>query len=112
MLVIEKKQDISILHTLGASKALLKKVFLMVGVMIGTFGGFLGMGIGLIVCLLQQYFEMITLGNADAYIITAYPVSLALQDFIVVLFLVIFISLLTSWLSLRGLKTNYLKNKY
>ena len=112
MLVIEKKQDISILHTLGASKALLKKVFLMVGIMIGTFGGFFGMFIGLIVCVLQQYFEIITLGTADSYIITAYPVSIMFIDFIVVFFLVILISLLTSLLSLKGLKTNYLKNKY
>jgi lipoprotein-releasing system permease protein len=112
MLIIEKKQDISILHTLGASKALLKKVFLMVGAMIGIFGGLLGMCIGLICCLAQQYFEIITLGSAESYIITAYPVSMVPKDFVVVFFLVILISLLTSALSLRGLKTNYLKNKY
>ena len=112
MLIIEKKQDISILHTLGASKALLKKVFLMVGAMIGVFGGFLGMCIGLIACLLQQYFEIITLGNEGSYIITAYPVAIDFKDFVAVFCLVVCISLLTSWLSLRGLKTNYLKNKY
>jgi len=112
MLIIEKKQDISILHTLGASKALLKKVFLMVGAMIGIFGGFLGMCIGLICCLAQQHFEIITLGSAESYIVTAYPVSIAPKDFVIVFFLVVLISLLTSGLSLRGLKTNYLKNKY
>jgi len=112
MLIIEKKQDISILHTLGASKALLKKVFLMVGAMIGIFGGFLGMFIGLICCLIQQYFGIITLGSTESFIINAYPVSIAFQDFVVVFFVVVLISLLTSGLSLRGLKTNYLKNKY
>ena len=112
MLIIEKKQDISILHTLGASKALLKKVFLMVGAMIGIFGGFIGMCIGLITCLLQQYFEIISLGSAQSYIITAYPVLIDFKDFVIVFLLVVIISLLTSWLSLRGLKTNYLKNKY
>ena len=112
MLIIEKKQDISILHTLGASKALLKKLFLMVGAMIGIFGGFLGICIGLITCLAQQYFEIITLGNIESYIIAAYPVLIAPKDFVIVFLLVVIISLLTSWLSLRGLKTNYLKNKY
>jgi len=97
---------------LGASKALLKKVFLMVGAMIGIFGGFLGICIGLIACLLQQYFEIITLGNEGSYIITAYPVAIDFKDFVAVFCLVVCISLLTSWLSLRGLKTNYLKNKY
>jgi len=112
MLIIEKKQDISILHTLGASKTLLKKVFLMVGAMIGIFGGFLGMCIGLIACLLQQHFGIISLGSAESFVITAYPVAIALKDFVVVFCLVILISLLTSWASLQGLKTNYLKNKY
>jgi len=113
MLVIEKKQDISILHTLGASQTLLKKIFLIVGAMIGTFGGFLGMCIGLICCLIQQYFGIITFGNAESsYIISAYPVVISLIDFVVIFFIIIIISLLTSWTSLRGLKNNYLINKY
>jgi len=113
MLIIEKKLDISILHTLGAPKTLLKKIFLRVGTMIGVFGGFLGMCIGLICCLLQQYFGIITLGNSESsYIITAYPVSIVPLDFLIVCSLVIFISLLTSWVSVRRLKNNYLINKY
>jgi len=113
MLIIEKKQDISILHTLGASKALLKKIFLMVGAMIGIFGGFLGMCIGLGCCLLQQHFGFITLGGTESsYIITAYPVSVAPLDFFVTFFIIVLISLLTSWISLKGLKNNYLINKY
>jgi lipoprotein-releasing system permease protein len=113
MLIIEKKQDISILHTLGASKALLKKIFLIVGAMIGTFGGFFGICIGLLCCLLQQYFGVITFGSAESsYIINAYPVSIVPIDFVVVFFLGIFISLLTSWVYLQGLKNNYLINEY
>jgi lipoprotein-releasing system permease protein len=113
MLIIEKKQDISILHTLGASKALLKKVFLIVGAMIGIIGGFLGMCIGLIFCLIQLRFGIITLGNAESnFFISAYPVSIYLKDFIIVFSIVFLISLLTSRFSLRGLKNIYLKNKY
>jgi ABC-type lipoprotein release transport system permease subunit len=113
MLIIEKKQDISILHTLGASKALIRKVFLMTGAMIGIFGGLLGMCIGLICCLLQQHFEIIGFGNPESsFIISAYPVAVSLKDFVLVFCLVVFIGLITSGLSLRGLKTGYLKNKY
>jgi len=113
MLIIEKRQDISVLHTLGASKTLLKKIFLIVGAMIGIFGGVLGMCLGLVCCLIQQYFGIISLGNAEsAYIITAYPVSIVTLDFVVIFLLVTAISLLTSWVSLRGLKNNYLINKY
>jgi lipoprotein-releasing system permease protein len=113
MLIIEKKQDISILHTLGASKTLLKKVFLMVGAMIGIFGGLLGMCIGFICCLAQLYFEIITLGGAESgYLITAYPIALALRDFVITGTMIISISLISSGLSIRGLKINNLKNEY
>jgi len=113
MLIIEKREDISILHTLGASKTLIKKLFLMVGAMIGIFGGLLGIFIGLILCLIQQYFGVITFGNPEAsFIISAYPVALALKDFAVTFCLIIFISIITSTLSLRGLKNSYLTNKY
>jgi len=113
MLIIEKRQDISVLYTLGASKALLKKIFLIVGAMIGISGGFLGMCIGLGCCLIQQYFGIITLGNAESsYIITAYPISIFPLDFVLIFLLVTVISLLTSLLSLKGLKNSYLINKY
>ena len=113
MIIVEKKQDISILHTLGASMTLLKKVFLFTGIMIGTLGGFLGLCIGLISCLIQLHFGIITLGNAESnFFISAYPISLDFKDFVVVFFLIIFISMLTSIFSLRGLNKSFLKNKY
>ena len=113
MLIVEKKQDISILHTLGATQALLKKVFLMVGAMIGTFGGFLGMLLGLIGCSIQQHFKIITLGTPNtSLMLNAYPVSISLLDFIATFFLIIAVSLLTSRLSLRGLKNSHIKNTY
>jgi lipoprotein-releasing system permease protein len=111
--IVEKKQDISILHTLGASKTLLHRVFLIVGVMIGTLGGFLGICFGYVCCFLQQNFEIISFGsNESAYIITAYPVSMDLKDFAIVFLLILTITLLTSGLSLRGLKNDCLVNKY
>ena len=113
MLIFEKKQDISILHTLGTPKTLVKRVFLILGTMIGIIGGLFGMCIGLICCLLQQHFGFITLGNSDSsYLLMAYPVALNMKDFVTVFVLIIIISLLTSGLSLRGLKNNYLMNKY
>ena len=66
MLIIEKREDISILHTLGASKTLIKKLFLMAGAMIGIFGGLLGICIGLICCLVQQHFGLISFGSPEA----------------------------------------------
>lgn len=105
MLIIEKKHDISVLHTLGASKSLLKKLFLMVGAMIGIFGGVLGICIGFICCLAQQYFQIISMGGAEsAFITSSYPVSMAYLDFVMVFLVIVVLSTLTSEIFLRRLK--------
>jgi len=113
IIIIEKKQDISVLHTFGATKSLLKNIFLSMGAMIGTVGGFFGMCIGLVCCLIQQYFGVISFGGPDSsYVISAYPVAINPAHFIVIFFLVLIISFLSSWISLREINGNYLINKY
>ena len=39
MLVLEKKQDISVLHALGASRSFIQRIFISEGLLLGVFGG-------------------------------------------------------------------------
>lgn len=39
MLVLEKKQDISVLHALGASRSFIQKIFLSEGLLLAIIGG-------------------------------------------------------------------------
>lgn len=110
MLLVEKKQDISILQILGASKTLLKKVFLWIGLMISIIGGVIGLLIGLIICLIQQHFEIVTLGSEGSYALTAYPVSVSAADFALVFLVMVAVSFITSLLAISGLKTLNIKN--
>ncbi|WP_310496928.1 lipoprotein-releasing ABC transporter permease subunit [Sandarakinorhabdus sp.] len=59
MLVRAKTRDIAILRTMGASRAALMRVFVMVGVTIGGLGALLGCGLGL---MLLNFRESIVAG--------------------------------------------------
>ncbi len=97
MLVIEKKKDIAILKTMGATKALVTKIFLLQSMMmalIGTGSGFL-LGAG--ICFAQQTLELIKLQGTGTFVITAYPVKMEVFDFMLILLTVILIVMLAAW---------------
>ena len=78
MLVIEKKDDISTLKSLGATDSLVRRIFVMEGWMISLLGLAIGLLIGVAFALLQQKFGFIKMpGN---YVVTSYPIVLKLTD--------------------------------
>lgn len=100
MLVIDKKKDIAILTSIGARTALIRKIFFIEGMMISFTGCFAGMLAGLIFCIVQQKFGLITMGQ-DTFITDAYPVDMKISDFGLVFFTVTLISVIASGVSSR-----------
>ena len=100
MLVIDKKKDIAILSSIGASTALIRKIFFLEGMMIALVGCIAGMLTGLIFCLAQKEFGLIKMGQ-DSFITDAYPVGLNISDFVLVFFTVTLISIIASGISSR-----------
>jgi len=81
MLIIEKKKDIAVLWSLGASQKLVKRIFTFEGMLISVVGGVAGLILGGLLAWLQQQFGIIKLGGGS-YIIDAYPVKVEIMDFI------------------------------
>ena len=52
MVVMEKKKDIAILRSMGATQQSIRRIFLLKGCLIGTVGTILGVILGLLVCTL------------------------------------------------------------
>lgn len=100
MLVLDKKKDIAILSSIGASTTLIRKIFFFEGMMISTAGCVAGMLTGLLFCLVQQHYGFIKMAETD-FITEAYPVGLKGSDFILVFITVSTISLITSGISSR-----------
>lgn len=78
MLIIEKKEDIATLRSLGADDRLIRKTFVLEGWLISFAGMLTGLCLGILFVLLQSRFGFIRMpGN---YLISAYPVILKWQD--------------------------------
>src|SRR3989339_607058 len=108
MLIIDKKNDIGILQSLGADKKMLGNIFLFEGWMISIIGALMGLLFGFIICFLQIKFGFVKLSGGGSFIINAYPVSMQLLDFVYVFITVLFIGFLASWYPVRYMTKRYL----
>ncbi|WP_370861634.1 ABC transporter permease [Parabacteroides faecis] len=98
MLMIEKKDDVRTLRNMGASDSLIRRIFLFEGWMISGFGALIGIVIGLVLCLLQQTYSIIKLGQtAGAFIIDAYPVRVIFTDLLTAFITVAAIGFMAAW---------------
>ena len=100
MLVLEKQQDISVLHALGASRSFIQRIFLSEGVLLAIIGGGVGMFLAFIIGLLQMKFHLIPLEGAT-FMISYFPVKMQVQDFLLVGFTVLVIAVIASYLPAR-----------
>ena len=110
MLILDKKEDVLTLRNLGANNKLISKVFLMEGWMISFFGALIGIIIGVILCLIQKEFGLITLGNVSgSFLINAYPVSVHASDIVLIFVTVLVIGFLSVWYPVFYLSKRLLK---
>jgi lipoprotein-releasing system permease protein len=100
MLVLEKKQDINVLHALGANRNFIQRIFLSEGLLLALIGGGTGMLIAFITGLLQIRFHFIPL-QGSTFMIDYFPVKMVLPDFLLVGLTVMVIALLASWIPAR-----------
>ncbi len=98
MLYIDKKEDISILDSMGLQIKQINRIFLFEGWLISLAGGILGTVLGVLVCWLQITFELVKLpGAGGSFVISAYPVHIIFTDIILAFFAVLVIGFIASW---------------
>ena len=83
MSVSERRREIGILKTMGATPQSIGRIFTMEGLAVGAAGVFLGDAVGFLVCWLQQRYELIKLPG-EVYIISALPVEMQVGDFVLI----------------------------
>jgi ABC-type Zn uptake system ZnuABC Zn-binding protein ZnuA/ABC-type lipoprotein release transport system permease subunit len=112
ILMIEKKEDIGKLQSMGADNKFTNRIFLFEGWMITIIGAMIGMVVGLALCWAQEYFGLIKLGHtAGAFIVDAYPVKIKISDIIIILLTVISVGFLTALYPVHFLGRKLLRNK-
>ena len=111
ILIVDKKDDVVTLRNLGADNQTISCIFLMEGCMISFIGSLVGVALGVILCLIQQEFGIITLGSgesAGAFVVDAYPVSVYFSDVVIVLCTVLLIGFLSVQYPVRYLSRRLL----
>lgn len=95
LLVMGKQKDMAILKAMGAEDGLVRNIFVAEGVLWSLAGGGIGLLLGTLVCLGQQYFNFIELPGA--FVIDAFPVQIRLTDYPVIIATIILVGILASW---------------
>lgn len=107
MLIIDKKEDLFILRSMGADSKLIRKIFLFEGWLISFFGALIGAMLGIFICWLQIRFELVTLPGTGSFVITAYPVKIVLSDIFLILGIVLGIGFIASWYPVRFISDRF-----
>jgi lipoprotein-releasing system permease protein len=114
MLVKDKRSDIAVLRTIGASSVSIMRIFLMCGAFVGVSGTFIGTLIGVLFCrnivAVQHFVETATGGrvfDASVFMLTQLPDKVDWEDVVKVVALGLSLSLLaTLYPSWRAAKTD------
>ncbi len=83
MVVMEKRKDIAILKSIGASSKDIMIIFIAQGIIIGAIGTSLGLLSGFLICYLEKTYHIISLPSS-VYYITTLPVRMTAGEFIAI----------------------------
>lgn len=109
MLMIDKRQDVRTLRSLGATDGQVCDIFMLEGRMISLAGVAVGLLLGLALCWLQQEFGLISMGSsAGSFIVEAYPVSVHVGDLVIVFLTVLVVGWAAVWWPVRYLSRRLL----
>ena len=102
MLIIDKRNDISILRSMGADDSAIRRIFFIEGLGISIVGAVIGLFVGGIICWLQMSYGFVKLGDGTgSFIIDAYPVSIHIIDILWSFVAVMLIGLFAAWIPVR-----------
>ncbi len=111
MLMVDKKNDIETLRSLGANRKTIRNIFILEGWMISIVGAFTGLSLGILLVYLQARFGLVNFGGGVGYIVDAYPVELRWRDVGLIFMTVSALGLIISWYPVRVIIKRYLPLK-
>ena len=102
MLIIDKRNDISILRSMGADDRNIRLIFFIEGVGVSLVGALAGLVVGGLICWLQMTFGFVKLGGGSgSFIIDAYPVVINIIDIFWSFVAVMIIGLFAAWIPVK-----------
>ena len=103
MIIIEKKGDIALFKSLGATHKQTQQLFVLEGTLISALGVIIGTVFGIGIVLIQQYFGLIKIGTG--HVAQIYPVELQSFDVITVVIAVLTMGYLSALYTVRKMRS-------
>ena len=103
MIIIEKKGDIALFKSLGATHKQTQQLFVLEGTLISALGVIIGTVFGIGIVLIQQYFGLIKIGSG--HVAQIYPVKLQSFDVITVVIAVLTMGYLSALYTVRKMRS-------
>lgn len=100
MLVLEKRKQVGILRSLGASATSIKRIFVINGVIIAVVGTAAGNILGFTVCWIQQHYQLMSLPST-IYFMKTVPIYFQAEHFIMVSAISITLCVIASYIPAR-----------
>ena len=108
MLIIEKRENMKTLRSLGAENKAIANIFVYEGAIISAIGAVIGIVAGVALSLAQQHFGLIAMGSTDDFIVESYPVEIIPGDVAIIFATVIAVGFITVWLPVKALTKRYI----
>ena len=106
MLILDKRENIKTLYSLGAEVKSLRNIFLYQGIFITALGAFLGLLLGAIIVLVQQRYELIMIVPDKL----AYPVEFNVSNILIVIATIFILGILASRIAAGRVNEKLLEN--
>lgn len=103
MIIIEKRGDIALFKSLGATHKQTQQLFVLEGTLISALGVIIGTVFGIGIVLIQQYFGLIKIGSG--HVAQIYPVELQSFDVITVVIAVLTMGYLSALYTVRKMRS-------
>jgi lipoprotein-releasing system permease protein len=98
MIVLEKKPDIAILKSMGATDRTIRSIFLLQGILLCALGMLAGFAVALGLYFVHTALPEGLISIPQGFLVTAYPISLRALDFVLIAITVLSIGMLASLL--------------
>ena len=99
MMILDKKDNIKTLFSVGANKTAIQNIFFAQGLLMTVFGGFLGILLGVFIIAVQLYFQPVLITPT-----LPYPVILSWENVIISFFTILILGTIASRLASLSVK--------
>ncbi|MCC7465996.1 MAG: ABC transporter permease [Saprospiraceae bacterium] len=99
MIVLDKQRDISTLKSMGATDGLVRRIFLLEGMLLTLLGMVIGLALAIVLYVIQKEYGIVTI--PEGFLVDSYPIAMRASDFIPITLTVLGIGLLASLLPAR-----------